>query len=176
MAGKDRDKEEGGSFDLGLGGVFKGLSTLLEAAGRLAEKSEEIRRNGQIDLGELGQLKGLKDLKAVYGINVRTMSDGRSSVSQFGNIKRTPKGPVVEPIREPMVDVFESPDELQVIAEMPGVARDDIRLELQGDILVLSAEAGARKYHKEILLPRSVAEEKMQWTFKNGVLEIRIRA
>jgi HSP20 family protein len=176
MTDKDRKKEDGVSFDLGLGGMFKGLSTLLDAASRLAEKSEEIRRNGQVDLGELGQLKGLKDLKAVYGINVRTMSDGRSSVSHFGNIKKTPDGPVVEPIREPMVDVFESPDQLQVIAEMPGVDKDDIRLALKGDILVLSAETGTRKYRKEVLLPRPVKEDEMHWNFKNGVLEIRISA
>jgi len=173
---KGGEKGEGVSFDFGLGGLFKGLSTLIETANRLAEKGEEIQKTGEIDLGELGKIKGLKDLKAVYGINVRTMSDGRSSVSQFGNIKKTPKGPVVEQVREPMVDVFESPDEIQVIAEMPGVEQGDIRVQLQGDILDLGAEAGQRKYHKEVLLPREGVPEQMNWTFKNGVLEIKIKA
>lgn len=177
MTGKGggRKEDEGVNFDLGFGGLFKGLSNLIEAANRLSEKGEEFKKTGEIDLGELGKIKGLKDLKGVYGINVRTMSDGRPSVSQFGNIKKTPKGPVVEQVREPMVDVFDASNEIQVIAEMPGVEQGDIRLDIQGDILTVHAEAGQRKYHKEVLLPRAGTSEKMVWTFKNGVLEIRIQ-
>jgi HSP20 family protein len=177
MTEKDESgkKGEGVSFDFGLGGLFKGLTDLIETANRLAEKGEEIHKTVEIDLGELGKIKGLKDLKAVYGVSVRTMGDGRPSVSQFGNIRQTSKGPVVEPVREPMVDLFESPEEIQIIAEMPGVEQDDIRIQVQGDILTLSAEAGQRKYSKEVLLPRVVTAENMNWTFKNGVLEIRIK-
>ena len=72
-------------------------------------------------------------IKGVYGINVRTMSDGRPKVQPFGNIKRTPKGPVVEEVREPIVDIFEEKDKIQIIVEMPGIEASDIKF----DIIIL---------------------------------------
>lgn len=172
---KGDDEKEGIGFDLGLGGLFKGITNLIEAANRLAEKGEEVGKTGEIDFGDLGKLKGLKDLKAVYGINVRTMADGRPAVQQFGNVKRTPKGPVVEEFREPLVDVFDTPDGMQIVVEMPGIEETDIRLEVRGDILTIRAEGEKRKYHKEVLLPREAAKDSLTSAYKNGVLEIRIR-
>jgi HSP20 family protein len=168
------EKDEGISFDFGLGGLFKGLGNLIDSATKLAEKGEELKKTGEIDFSGLEKIKGLKDLKGVYGINIRTLADGRPSVQSFGNIKKTPKGPVVEEVREPIVDVFEEPKEIHIIAEMPGIEEKDVNLEIKGDILNISAEGEDRKYQKEILLSRSVKSEDMTWTYKNGILDIKI--
>jgi HSP20 family protein len=178
MNGKRRDEEKtgGAGFDFGLGGLFKGLGTLIDAANKLAEKGEELSKSGEIDFSGLDRIKGLKDLKGVYGVRVRTMADGRPSVEPFGNIKRTPKGPVVEEVREPIVDVFDESDGIHVVAEMPGIEEADIHISIRGDILDIRAEGGHRKYQKEILLSREAAPEDMTSTYKNGILEVRIRA
>ena len=172
---KTEKKEEGISIDFGLGGLFKGLGNLIDTATKLAEKGEELSRTGEIRLSGLEKIKGLKDLKGVYGVRVRTMADGKPSIQPFGNIKKTPKGPVVEEVREPIVDVFEEPKEINIIAEMPGIEEKDINLELKGDILNISAEGGDRQYQKEVLLSRSAKPEDMTWTYKNGILEIKIK-
>jgi len=178
MTGKKRDEGKNGGvdFDLGLGGLFKGLGTLIDSATKLAEKGEELSKSGEIDFSGLDKIKGLKDLKGVYGVRVRTMADGKPSVEPFGNIKRTPKGPVVEEVREPIVDIFEESDEIQVVAEMPGIDEKDITIEIKGDILNINAEGENRKYQKEVLLSREAKTDDMTWAYKNGILEVKIVA
>lgn len=168
------EKENGINVDFGLGGLFKGLGNLIDAASKLAEKGEELSKSGEIDFSSLDKIKGLKDLKGVYGVRVRTMADGRPSVQPFGNIKKTPKGPVVEEVREPIIDVFDEPEGINVVAEMPGIDEKNLHIEMKGDILTISAEGQNRKYQKEILLPREATAEQMTWNYKNGILEIKI--
>ena len=174
MTEKKKKEEEEVGLDFGMGGLFKGLGNLIDAATKLAEKGEELSKTGEIKFSGLDKIKGLKDLKGVYGINVRTMADGRPSVQPFGNIKKTPKGPVVEEVREPIVDVFDEPGGIHIVAEMPGIEEQDVKLEVKGDILNINAEGKDRKYQKEVLLSRPASAEEMSWTYKNGILEIKI--
>jgi HSP20 family protein len=74
-----------------------------------------------------------------------------------------------------MTDVFDEKEEVRIYAEMPGVNEEDIKFDLKGDILDISAQSGERKYHKEILLPVQVKKEALSYTYKNGVLEVRIK-
>ncbi len=173
---KDEEKDQKVSVDFGLGGLFKGLGNLIDTASRLAEKGEELSRSGEIDFSGLEKIKGIKDLKGIYGVRVRTLADGKPSVEPFGNIKKTPKGPVVEEVREPIVDVFDDPEAIHIVAEMPGIQKKDINIEIKGDILNISAEGQNRQYQKELLLSRSAKTEDMSWTYKNGVLDIKIKA
>ena len=172
---KKRKKHEGISIDLGLGGLFNGLGNLIDSASKLAEKGEELSKSGEITFGGLDKIKGLKDMKGVYGVRVRTMADGKPSVQTFGNIKKTPKGPVVEEVREPIVDVFDEPEGIHIIAEMPGIEEKGISVELKEDILNISAKGENRKYQKEVLLSHPAKAEDMSWTYKNGMLEIKIK-
>ncbi|MDA2926032.1 Hsp20 family protein, partial [Acidobacteria bacterium AH-259-G07] len=87
--------------------------------------------------------------------------------------KKTAKGPVVEEVREPIVDLFDEEDHLLVVAELPGIDSNAIKLEVEKDILTLSAETRERKYHKEIVLPSEVDVSTEEMTFKNGILEVK---
>ena len=58
---------------------------------------------------------------------------------------------------------------------MPGVADEDIHLDLKGDVLVLHAEKGSKKYHKEVLLPRSFDDKTLERSCHNGILEIKLK-
>lgn len=171
---KKKTKEEGINIDFGLGGLFKGIGNFIDTVNKLAEKGEELSRTGEIKFSGLEKIKGLKDLKGVYGLNIRTLADGRPSVQPFGNIRKTPKGPVVEEVREPIVDVFDEAEEIHIVAEMPGIEEKDINLDINGDILNISSEGEKRKYQKEILLSRPAKKDDMTWTYKNGILEIKI--
>jgi HSP20 family protein len=74
-----------------------------------------------------------------------------------------------------LTDLFEEKDEVRIYAEMPGVNEEDIKFDLKGDILDISARSGERRYHKEILLPIRVKKEALSYSYKNGVLEVRIQ-
>ncbi len=62
---------------------------------------------------------------------------------------------MVQEVREPVVDIFEEEDHVLVVAEMPGVSPEDVKITVEDDLLTISAERGDKKYRKEVLLPAS---------------------
>jgi HSP20 family protein len=164
------EKRKGsGEFQFGFGSLFKGIGNLFDLVSRMAEEGKE-------EYTHTGEIRGLGDkAKGVYGFSVKIGLGGKPVIEQFGNIKATERGAVVDEVREPIVDVFDEGEKLVVIAELPGVEERDIHLEAKDDILILSAEARDRKYSKEVLLPSSVDADSMESTYKNGILEIKLR-
>ncbi len=158
------------SFDLGFGGLFKGLGDFIDLLGDMIETGEEeVTRSGEF------RVKGLGDKgRGVYGFSVRTGIGGIPRVERFGNIRTTEEGPVVAEVREPLVDVFDEEQEIVIVAELPGVGEEEVRIEIQDDILSLET-AGERKYAKEILLPEPVDAATLQKAYKNGILELRLK-
>jgi HSP20 family protein len=171
MAKRTRGGSAGGPGSGSLGGFFGGLGNLIEKLGELAETGKELSQTGELR-GPEGKRRG------IYGFNIKVGIGGDElRVEPFGNVRcdeQTGRA-VVHEIREPLVDLFEEGDEVLVVAEMPGVGEEDVRLELKEDILTLAAERGEKKYRKEVLLPATFAAEKMSHACRNGVLEIRLR-
>ena len=60
-----------------------------------------------------------------------------------------------KPEREIPVEIFENGKEMRVIAEVPGVNEEDIRLVLNHDSLYISASQANRNYYKNVKLPRA---------------------
>ena len=172
MVRERKSKESKGkvSVDFGLGGIFKGIENILHIASKVAESGEGITKTGEFAIPGLGD-----KAKGIFGFSIKTMGVGQDQVKvePFGNMRETQAGPVVEEVREPIVDVFDEGEQIRVLAEMPGVEVTDVRHEIKGDILTLDAENG-RKYHKEVLLPASVKEEGLKVSCKNGILELRL--
>lgn len=154
----------------GPGRFFSGLGNMLEQLGKLAEQSGcTTHKSGNLDPGADQRIKG------VYGFTVRTAIGDGVKVEPFGNVRRDQDGKLVEvvQIREPMTDVFDEHDHLLIIAEVPGITAEDVRLELHDDILIFSAENGESKYRKEVLLPASFSSDRMSFTCRNGLLKVR---
>lgn len=175
MHKKEKHKKAAGGFDVdfgigGLGGLFKGVEKLIDLAAELKDAGGALKQEGEVDLSHLKQ-----GMKAVYGFSVKTMDGGKPVVEQFGNIKKTPKGPKIEEEREPITDLFDEKDEIRVCAEMPGLNEGDIKLDLKDDILEITAQSGDRKYHKEVLLPVKAKPENMTFAYRNGILEVKIK-
>jgi len=76
--------------------------------------------------------------------------------------------------REPLVDVIEKDGEVRVIAELPGVEKEDIDLRATETSLTISAESQHRKYYKELSLPTPVNPKSAKATYRNGVLEVSL--
>jgi len=168
---KKEENDSSRKAEGGFGGLFKGLADLVEKLGDLAEKGERLSRTGEFDFTDRS-----KSLKGVYGFSVKAgLGDEGVRVEPFGNIRKDAKTgeSVVHEVREPMVDVFEEEDHTLVVAEMPGISAEDVRLEVKDDLLTIYAEKGDKKYRKEVLLPKSYARGKMLVSCNNGILEIR---
>ncbi len=88
----------------------------------------------------------------------------------------------------PAMNVWMSEEGLQITAEVPGVSPKDIDISVVGDTLTLSGvrepdelkegaqyhrqERGYGNYSRSLQLPFSVNVDKVEATFKNGVLSI----
>ncbi len=90
----------------------------------------------------------------------------------------------------PAVDVAETPDALTLYAELPGLAREDVDITIENNLLTVRGE---RRFEKDIkeenfhrveraygtfsrsfTLPSNVKSDGVEATFKDGVLSIRI--
>lgn len=92
----------------------------------------------------------------------------------------------------PAVNVEETSDELLLTAELPGMTRDDIELEMENNILTIRGEKRdvrkegdeSKKYHlwerrygtfqRSFTLPRTVKAEEIDAEFVDGVLHVRL--
>lgn len=75
--------------------------------------------------------------------------------------------------RQLPVDIFDKDKKLRVIAELPGINKEDVRLDLNGKTLVVSATHGNRSYFKNVNLPRA-SENIIAIIYNNGILEVTL--
>ena len=90
----------------------------------------------------------------------------------------------------PAVDIYETESEIMVQAELPGVDRKDIALNLENNVLTLKGERRFEKetkqenYHRiersyggfsrSFSIPAIVDEEKIRADYKDGILKIAL--
>jgi len=90
----------------------------------------------------------------------------------------------------PAVDVLESKDSYLIRAELPGMKREDIKVEVKNGTLVLSGERKSEKpadgveyrhvervtakFWRSFSLPETVKQDGIEATYKDGILEIRV--
>ena len=109
----------------------------------------------------------------VYGFSMSVGSDGKPVIREFGNVEPSARGPLLKEEREPLVDVMDEGKEIVVVTELPGVEKDDIRLEATDRTLKISVDSAKRRYFKELDLGHLVDTRTVKATYKNGVLEVR---
>ena len=108
----------------------------------------------------------------VYGYSLKIGPDGKPEIREFGNIRKSLKGPEVKEEREPLVDVVETNSEIRVVVELPGVEKTDIKLHGTEESLEISVDTPQYKYYKEVTLPVKVKVKEAKSNYKNGVLEV----
>ena len=103
----------------------------------------------------------------------------------------TPMEPELEEgVRVPSVDMAETEQEIVVKAEMPGISKDQLDIQVLPDMLSLSADLSAEKeeegrhyrcrervwgrFQRDIPLPVEVNPEEVRATLEQGVLEVRM--
>jgi HSP20 family protein len=90
----------------------------------------------------------------------------------------------------PPVDIYETDDALVLKAELPGISKDDVSVEIHQNTLSLrgqrkhEAEVKEDRYHRveraygtfqrSFVLPTMVDQKHVQATYKDGILELRL--
>lgn len=90
----------------------------------------------------------------------------------------------------PTVDVYEEKDDIVVKAELPGMDKNDIEVNISDSELTLKGEKKKEEkieqkdyyrcersygaFFRSVELPKGVQADKVKASFKNGILEVRI--
>ncbi len=91
----------------------------------------------------------------------------------------------------PNIDLVEREDKYEVYVEIPGVSRDDIKINVKDNTLVIHGERKRNyeqkegdivhyasmwygKFHAEITLPSDADTDNIKAVYKNGILRIEI--
>ncbi|CAG8565112.1 9861_t:CDS:2 [Paraglomus brasilianum] len=90
----------------------------------------------------------------------------------------------------PVVDVTDVGKEVVVHAELPGISKENIKVELLGDMLTISGHGSENKdyetasgwirerrcgsFTRRLPIPRGVDVDKVETKFEDGLLELRI--
>jgi HSP20 family protein len=90
----------------------------------------------------------------------------------------------------PSVDIYETPDRVVLKAELPGLTRDDIDINVRNNTLTLRGERKFEKevkeesylrieraygsFHRSFTLPTTIQQDKIKAVFKDGVLEVSL--
>jgi len=112
----------------------------------------------------------------VYGYSVTIGPDGKPVVREFGNVRKGEGTPwkQIQDKREPLVDIVSSDKEIRVIAEMPGVSKEDINVTVNEKSVTISVDKEERRYYKELVLPGIVDPKGARSIYNNGILEITL--
>jgi len=93
-------------------------------------------------------------------------------------------------VSAPALDVFEDKDDVVVKAELPGIDKEHIEVNLTDNLLTIKGEKKKEEEVKEenyyrcersygsftrsVELPKAVHTDKVKASFKNGILEVRV--
>ena len=90
----------------------------------------------------------------------------------------------------PAVDIYETPDTIVIKADLPGVVREDIEIQIDDNTLTLKGERRFSKdvqeesylriertygsFHRCFTLPASIRQEEIRAVCRDGVLELAL--
>src|SRR3954465_9588985 len=173
-----------GLFDRDFFRDFEDMEKEME---RLFNQFNDMSTNAQKELvreyetQEGGKVREVGPI--VYGYSMTIGPDGKPRIREFGNVKPTSAGrsmgrvggskPQISAEREPLSDVNVTDKEVKVVLEMPGIKKEDIKINAYDEkVEIKTAENAQRKYHKIIDLPKQADLETARSTYNNGILEV----
>jgi len=87
----------------------------------------------------------------------------------------------------PPVDIFETPEGLGVVADLPGVAKDQVDIRVENGVLTIKGAVAPKEeaepvyrefrvanYFRQFQLSEEVDQDKIQAEMRNGVLSINL--
>ena len=104
-------------------------------------------------------------------------------------VQKRSEGARREPALRPAVDIVEDAGGITLYADLPGVSRDRLEVEVEGDVLSIAgeltldlpadleatySEVTVPRYRRAFTLSRELDTTRMSAELKNGVLRLRI--
>ena len=147
-------------FSFGFKTGFQDIDQLIKSMFRAASSFEGNMQNANT---------------VYYGYQVTMGPDGKPQVREFGNVRPTNRGTFELGSREPFVESLLDDKEnvMKIVAEMPGVRKEGIQLEVTEGNLIIKAQNGCRTYDTCVPLDTEVDVTSTRASYNNGILEVR---
>jgi HSP20 family protein len=106
-----------------------------------------------------------------------------------GGVPAAPEQTHPGPVYTPAVDIFESDDRISLLADMPGVKAEDLKIDLRESVLTLSGHVGAAEtasespvlqeyasgtYFRQFTLSEHIDQAKIDAKLTDGVLRLEL--
>jgi len=106
-----------------------------------------------------------------------------------GNVSAVPEQTYPGPIHSPTVDIFETDERIALLADMPGVKAQDLKIDLRENVLTLSGhvtapeasgespvlhEYGAGTYFRQFSLSEHIDQTQIDAKLTDGVLRLEL--
>ena len=139
---------------------------------------KEYERSERENVREVGPI--------VYGYSMTIGPDGKPKIRKFGNVKSPFSSgdgffgsgkeffeqSLFSAEREPLIDVSSTEKEVRIVAEMPGINKQNIRIDAYDNYVEIKSDDPNRKYHKKIEVQDDIDLESARSSYNNGILEI----
>jgi HSP20 family protein len=203
MSTRDDSRNQQGSTTGSQSSTQQGGGSSSSSSGQQDQYSPSNTQQGASDLARRGSSGG--SVPSLWGSRggpfemMRRLDEDMDRLfnqlwSGGRSLMRGGRGGDVQPVWMPQVEVFERDGKLHVHADLPGMKKDDVKLSIEADQLVIqgerrsSHEEGGQQagfYHSErsygsfyraIPLPEGVDTSKADANFKDGVLDVSFDA
>jgi len=157
--------------------MMKAMERMMQEAFKNVEQQlpKNLVRERKMEDGSIVREMG----PIVYGYSVKVGPDGKPVIRKFGNIDAFPNllggGMAIKEDREPLIDIIKGEGELRVVAEVPGVNKEDLKVTADENSMTIESLTGQPRYHKRVDLPEAVDPKTAKSTYKNGILEVSFK-
>ena len=113
----------------------------------------------------------------VYGFSIIHRPGEDTELREFGNVpeySQNEENFFSSETKEPLIDIFENEDTVNVLVEFPEVEKKDLLLHATAQHLEIKV-IGLSEYSEDVELPVLVDPKSAKASYKNGVLEVTFR-
>ncbi|MHA1299058.1 MAG: Hsp20/alpha crystallin family protein [Candidatus Helarchaeota archaeon] len=155
---KDDDREDDyptDSLDNFIDYLADNLKNIMPDLEEFFTQLQDKINNGSFKLEDLNEFNSFKFGKVLIPQNTKAAT-----------ISKNP------PQKDPIVDIMDCGDRMIIIADLPGLEKKDIKLNLKKNSVLISVHK--KKIHKRISLSCEIDKNSISAKYKNGILEITL--
>jgi HSP20 family molecular chaperone IbpA len=163
-----------------------GLDAFTEISKRLGDLAEHLKGALESEPGDGGERSGQRTFEvntpkgpltgvASYSVRVggKTFEDAGGGKFKSEPAARKPAPRDVETVREPLVDIHDEGERIVVTAELPGIAIEDVSVEIQNRTLVIETH-GEKRFRSVATLSADVVAATLATSLRNGILQASV--
>ena len=100
--------------------------------------------------------------------------DGKPWIREINSRKSVPAETEINEDLEPLIDLIDDGNSMDVLVTLPGITKDDIDLRVTENCLRLTVDAAEFEWTDEFELPVKVKPKSTHASYKNGVLKVHL--